>query len=128
MTSSVRKIVHLPLQDVQPGDIVVITGSSTGIGKDAALSLAREGFTVFACVRKRQDGQALIQEHLKQIQQVENNKETHDDNHDSPPAAPQETNGNIKILIMDVTNSDQITQAVTTVTNYIDEAPPQQQR
>ena len=38
---------------------VVITGSSTGIGRASALALAEQGFTVFAGVRKPQDGEAL---------------------------------------------------------------------
>lgn len=39
---------------------VVVTGSSTGIGRASALALAREGFTVFAGVRKPEDGEALV--------------------------------------------------------------------
>jgi NAD(P)-dependent dehydrogenase (short-subunit alcohol dehydrogenase family) len=38
---------------------VVVTGSSTGIGRASALALAREGLTVFAGVRKPEDGEAL---------------------------------------------------------------------
>ncbi|MGH2985347.1 MAG: SDR family NAD(P)-dependent oxidoreductase, partial [Solirubrobacterales bacterium] len=38
---------------------VVVTGSSTGIGRASALALARAGFTVFAGVRKPADGEAL---------------------------------------------------------------------
>jgi NAD(P)-dependent dehydrogenase (short-subunit alcohol dehydrogenase family) len=39
---------------------VVVTGSSTGIGRASALALAREGFAVFAGVRKPEDGGALV--------------------------------------------------------------------
>jgi NAD(P)-dependent dehydrogenase (short-subunit alcohol dehydrogenase family) len=35
---------------------VLVTGASTGIGRAAAMELARQGFTVFAGVRKAQDG------------------------------------------------------------------------
>ncbi|HET7874327.1 MAG TPA: SDR family oxidoreductase [Methylomirabilota bacterium] len=42
-----------------PGGGVVITGASTGIGAECALSLDRLGFQVWACVRKTADGQAL---------------------------------------------------------------------
>ncbi|MGW7465164.1 SDR family oxidoreductase [Streptomyces xantholiticus] len=38
---------------------VLVTGASTGIGRATALMLAREGFTVFAAVRKESDGVAL---------------------------------------------------------------------
>jgi NAD(P)-dependent dehydrogenase (short-subunit alcohol dehydrogenase family) len=38
---------------------VLVTGASTGIGRATALLLAREGFTVYAGVRKEADGQAL---------------------------------------------------------------------
>ena len=38
---------------------VVITGSSTGIGRACALMLDRNGFRVFAGVRTERDGEAL---------------------------------------------------------------------
>jgi NAD(P)-dependent dehydrogenase (short-subunit alcohol dehydrogenase family) len=38
---------------------VVVTGSSTGIGRACALHLDRLGFTVFAGVRKEEDGERL---------------------------------------------------------------------
>jgi NAD(P)-dependent dehydrogenase (short-subunit alcohol dehydrogenase family) len=38
---------------------VVVTGSSTGIGRACALGLDRAGFTVFAGVRKVEDGESL---------------------------------------------------------------------
>ena len=41
---------------------VLITGSSTGIGKAAALLLDRRGLKVYACVRKEADGEALRKE------------------------------------------------------------------
>jgi NAD(P)-dependent dehydrogenase (short-subunit alcohol dehydrogenase family) len=39
---------------------VLVTGSSTGIGRATALALAGEGFRVFAGVRKPHDGEALV--------------------------------------------------------------------
>jgi NAD(P)-dependent dehydrogenase (short-subunit alcohol dehydrogenase family) len=39
--------------------VVVITGASSGIGEACALHLDKKGFTVFACVRKPEDGTAL---------------------------------------------------------------------
>lgn len=41
---------------------VLVTGASSGIGKESALLLARHGFRVFAGVRKPKDGQALVEE------------------------------------------------------------------
>lgn len=43
----------------QPGRTVVITGASSGIGRACALYLTRQGFRVFAGVRKAEDGEAL---------------------------------------------------------------------
>ncbi len=42
----------------EPG-VVVVTGASTGIGKAAALLLARSGYVVYAGVRRDEDGAAL---------------------------------------------------------------------
>lgn len=41
---------------------VLVTGASTGIGKHAAVTLANEGFLVFAGVRKEADGESLKKE------------------------------------------------------------------
>lgn len=49
----------MKMQD-QPA--VVVTGCSTGIGKTCALTLAREGYRVFAGVRRTEDGDALAAE------------------------------------------------------------------
>jgi len=38
---------------------VLITGTSSGIGESSALYLAKRGFTIFACVRKLDDGAKL---------------------------------------------------------------------
>lgn len=40
-------------------DSVLVTGSSTGIGRACALYLSRNGFRVFAGVRKQADGESL---------------------------------------------------------------------
>ncbi len=47
---------------------VVVTGSSTGIGRACALGLDRAGFTVFAGVRKPADGEALGSEASQRLE------------------------------------------------------------
>ncbi len=49
---------------------VVITGASTGIGRAAALMLDREGFGVFAGVRKPEDGESLRAEGSERLEPV----------------------------------------------------------
>ena len=48
-----------PLYPSHTHGIVVVTGASSGIGRDAALRLDALGFTVFAGVRKQADADAL---------------------------------------------------------------------
>ena len=45
-----------------PNSAVVITGASSGLGRDMALRLSALGVTVFATVRKEEDGQKLQEE------------------------------------------------------------------
>jgi NAD(P)-dependent dehydrogenase (short-subunit alcohol dehydrogenase family) len=49
----------LSAMSAQTRGAVVVTGSSTGIGRACALALAEAGFHVFAGVRKPEDGEAL---------------------------------------------------------------------
>lgn len=49
---------------------VLITGASTGIGRDAARTLARAGFAVFAGVRREQDVEAVRAENLPLLEPV----------------------------------------------------------
>jgi NAD(P)-dependent dehydrogenase (short-subunit alcohol dehydrogenase family) len=49
---------------------VVVTGTSTGIGRAVALRLAREGFSVFAGVRREEDGASLRGEASGSIEPV----------------------------------------------------------
>lgn len=72
---------------------VVITGASTGIGRVTAEYLAARGWRVFACVRKVEDGTVL-----------------------------QAANQAIEPLLLDVTNSDQMRDAVATVDAALDGA------
>lgn len=85
------------LLDVMEGDAIVVTGSHTGIGKHAALTLVQNGYTVFACVRKVEHGDELL-ETAKQIK-VDASK--------------------LKPILLDVTKSDQIAAAVETVAEFV---------
>lgn len=72
---------------------VLVTGASTGIGRATALRLARDGFHVFATVRRIADGKALVlaAEH-----------------------------GCLDTLSMDVLDRDQVQDAVRTVRRHAD--------
>lgn len=70
---------------------VVITGASTGIGRSAAEHLAKQGWRVFAGVRKAEDGKAL-----------------------------EGADGKITPIILDVTKPDQLATAVETVSQALD--------
>jgi NAD(P)-dependent dehydrogenase (short-subunit alcohol dehydrogenase family) len=87
------------LQPVQPGYTILVTGSSSGIGKHAALSLVKEGYTVFACVRKEKDGEALI----KSAEQFELDTSL------------------LKPIILDVTNSEHIQKTVQVIDSFVGE-------
>lgn len=49
-----------PTFEVHDSGVVVITGTSSGIGKAATLKLASLGYTVLAGVRKESDGIAML--------------------------------------------------------------------
>lgn len=66
---------------------VLVTGSSTGIGRASALRLDKEGFQVFAGVRKSSDGDAL----------------------------KSASSGRLMPVILDVTDSESIANAVKTI-------------
>jgi len=95
--------LRFPLDGVLPpvhnGDAVVVTGASTGIGKHATLSLAREGYVVFAGVRRAEDGDALLRAA---------------DKFEVDPAK-------IRPILLDVTKRDQIANAVDTVSQFVGE-------
>lgn len=78
------------------GRAVVITGASSGLGRQSALHLARHGFRVFAGVREAHDGKELAAAH------------------------PQ---GGIRPLILDVTEPEQIAAATRRVAEELDGAP-----
>ncbi len=73
------------------GNSVIVTGTSTGIGKTLGLALAKQGYRVFATVRKIEDAEAL--------------KSECDD---------------LVPVIMDVTDGASIQEALVTISEQID--------
>lgn len=70
---------------------VVITGTSTGVGRATALLLAKQGYRVFAGVRKDKDAESL----------------------------KQATSGNLTPIILDVTKPEQIKSATELVSQIV---------
>ncbi|CAG8453044.1 22336_t:CDS:2 [Dentiscutata erythropus] len=79
---------HVPTQNYHPA--VLITGTSVGIGRETAFTLAKLGYTVFAGVRKKDDADDLI----AAFRECDNPKE-----------------GCLNPIILDVTNKDHIQNA-----------------
>jgi len=79
------RVFHVPTGE----GIILITGCSSGIGRDAAIALAKQypSFTIYGTVRKDKDAKELQDLNIK----------------------------NLKPLMMDVTKPDQIAEAVKTI-------------
>ncbi len=76
---------------------VIVTGTSSGIGKDAAVTLVKKGYTVFGTVRKEVDAQSVLDE------------------------LSEGSKGTFVPVIMDVTNSEQIAAAKSFVIKHMEE-------
>lgn len=74
------------------GEVVLITGTSTGFGRTAAETLARRGYRVFATMRNIAGRNAAIREDLQSVAKREG--------------------WNLDVLDMDVTNETSVNQAV----------------
>ncbi|CAG8755423.1 23445_t:CDS:2, partial [Racocetra persica] len=88
--------VHIPTENFHPA--VLITGTSAGIGRETAFTLAKLGYTVFAGVRKKDDAEDL----LASFRECDNPKE-----------------GRILPIILDVTNKDHIQNAYDHIQSII---------
>jgi len=77
---------------MQNSKAVLVTGASSGIGKECALRLASSGFRVFAGVRKDQDGERL----------------------------KAEASGSVTPVLLDVTDSASIARAAQSVSRALD--------
>jgi len=71
---------------------VVVTGSSTGLGRSTALALTAAGYRVFAGVRRSSDGEALL-----------------------AAAAPHRGRGRLTPVIIEVTDAESIAAAAREV-------------
>ncbi|KAI9136746.1 hypothetical protein BKA69DRAFT_1128830 [Paraphysoderma sedebokerense] len=101
---------------------VVVTGSSTGIGRDVCLHLAKQGYVVFAGVRRVEDGQRLkdiLSESSTSSKTADPDASSGKDQHRSkaPQAHVDTTNaaGRLIPILLDVTDSSQIEKAHKTV-------------
>jgi NAD(P)-dependent dehydrogenase (short-subunit alcohol dehydrogenase family) len=99
--------VHNP-DDTQGS--VFITGCSSGIGRHAALALAKEGYTVFATVRKEVDGMVLSDEWEERT--------------DASPSS----DGALHPIVCDVSDASQIQAARETVETWINSTPEGKKR
>jgi NAD(P)-dependent dehydrogenase (short-subunit alcohol dehydrogenase family) len=92
---SIRSVFTKPGCLPAHGRSVVITGASTGLGRACALFMERCGFTVFASVRRAEDGERLVAE----------------------SAFDQ-----LHPLVLDVTNPDSVAEAARQVRDAVGEA------
>ena len=91
-----RNFSYLPVKE---GDAIVVTGAHTGIGKHAALTLAKQGFTVFCGVRKPEHGDELLRSAAKF--EIDESK--------------------VRPILLDVTKPDQVYAAVQQVSAFVGE-------
>ena len=80
------------MQPTSSANWILVTGTSTGIGRAATFTLAENGYRVLAAVRKQADTESLLAE-----------------------AATRRVAGSIEPIILDVTDAGQIAAAVDVV-------------
>jgi NAD(P)-dependent dehydrogenase (short-subunit alcohol dehydrogenase family) len=88
---------HIPNVDYHPA--IIITGTSSGIGKEAALIFARQGYTVIATVRQEAHVTMLITEF--------NTRLNEDTSNDSTPFIQ---GGSLHPVILDLSGKEQIAE------------------
>ncbi|RHZ67423.1 hypothetical protein Glove_301g34 [Diversispora epigaea] len=95
--------VHLPSPTNGYHPAVLITGTSSGIGLDTTLTLVKQGYKVFAAVRKEEDAKKLY----AIFKELINPKQ-----------------GNLIPIVMDVTNKQEIQSACTFIRNNLRRETP----
>eukprot|EP00946_MAST-07B_sp_MAST-7B-sp1_P004133 g4133.t1 len=103
-------IAPFPVPQPQSSGIV-LTGTSSGLGRHAALWLAREGgFTVYATVRKAKDAEALASAWKLEAQQAQ-----------EAEGESTSVTGDVVPIIMDVTSEKSVDVAFETVKSLVEE-------
>ncbi|CAG8434270.1 3258_t:CDS:2 [Diversispora eburnea] len=95
--------VHLPSPTNGYHPAILITGTSSGIGLDTTLTLVKQGYKVFAAVRKEEDAKKLC----AIFKELINPKQ-----------------GDLKPIVMDVTNKQEIQSACTFIRNDLRRETP----
>lgn len=101
---------HIPNANYHPA--IIITGTSSGIGKEAALIFARQGYTVIATVRQEAHATMLINEFNARL-----NEDTSSD------STPFIQGGSLHPVILDLSGKEQIAegwQRIETVLRDVD--------
>lgn len=110
---AVDRLLIDPFPVPSPGaSAVLLTGTSSGLGRHAALWLARDGYTVLATVRKAEDARLLAEawQREKQLEkQLE--KQTEKDS----------GGGDVVPIIMDVTSDESVAAASAAVDALLEE-------
>lgn len=102
---AVDRLLMDPFPVPSPGaSAVLLTGTSSGLGRHAALWLARDGYTVLATVRKAEDADALAE-----AWQLEKQREK------------ESGGGDVVPIIMDVTSDESVAAASAAVDALLEE-------
>lgn len=96
--------------------IVLITGTSTGIGRDAALELAKKGYVVYATVRKQEDADKLA----KDFQLWSTDEGDIDSSRTTTRAERRGKTGELIPVLMDVTDEESMQSVLNDIKAFIE--------
>jgi len=89
---------------------ILVTGASSGIGKDAAIELSRKGYMVFAGVRSQKDADALVKEAMATLKP-------------GVPGSDKAGMATLKPVIVDVTKQETVDSCYETVVKELGNLP-----